>query len=408
MQKASLLLAALCCLPVSLLAAAACAQDSSTLKADLARAGFDAGLSVTQISQGVLSGDGDRDWQTGGKVDATLRFDGAAVGLWSGLSVSVHQEWVYGEDVNAQGDGSLLPVNATMGFPRLGGNNAETSIVVTQTLNDRLSVSAGKFNMLDAASRTPLLGGGGINTFSHLGLAGPITGITPPYLLGVMGTLRTERVIATAMIYDPRNAQDSEVIESPFTDGVTVSLSTIFPVSMGGRPGFQAVRAVYSSQRGLDLNDIPQLALPPEAEAAAGETSGRWYLAYSFQQYLFQQAQDPGKGWGVFGQFALSDGNPNTIESSVLVGIGGDSPVVDRPLDRWGIGYFRYNLSGALLEGLDAVGIDNLRGEQGIEAFYNVALTGNLRLTGNLNYVAPGEAARQDAMFAGLRLQAIF
>ncbi|PZO02361.1 MAG: porin [Alphaproteobacteria bacterium] len=408
MHKTSLWHLAVICLPVSLLGLEAQAQDVSALKADLARAGVDAGVSVTQISQGIVSGDGDRDWQTGGKVDATLRFDGAAFGLWSGLSVSVHQEWVYGEDVNAQGDGSLLPVNAMMGFPRLGGSDSETSIVVTQSFSDRLSVSAGKFNMLDAASRTPLLGGGGTSTFSHLGFAGPITGITPPYLLGVMGTLRTDTVIATVMIYDPRNAQDFEVIEDPFTDGVTVSLSTTFPVSLGGRPGFQAIRGVYSTQRGLNLNDIPQLALPPEAEAVAGEKSGRWYMAYSFQQYLFQQAQDPTRGWGVFGQFAISDGNPNTIESSVLVGIGGDSPLAQRPRDRWGIGYFRYNLSGALLDGLDAVGIDNLREEQGVEAFYNVALTGNLRLTGNLNYIAPGESARRNAVFAGLRLQASF
>jgi porin len=210
------------------------------------------------------------------------------------------------------------------------------------------------------------------------------------------------------MIYDPRNAQDNEVLREPFADGVTVSLSATFPVSIGGNGGFQGIRAVYSTQQGLNLNDIPQLALPPEAEAVIGERSPYWYLAYSFQQTLFRQAQDPARGWGIFGQVAISDGNPNTIESSILAGIGGDSPITQRPLDRWGVGYFRYNLSSALLDGLAALGKPDLRREQGVEAFYNMALLPNLRLTASLSYVSPGEAAREDAVFAGWRLQAAF
>ena len=386
----------------------ATAQPQAGLKAELADAGLDVGLTATSFLQGVVSGDGDRDWETGGKVDATLRVDAAAFGLWEGLTVSVHQEWVYGDDVNAKGDGSLLPVNVVMGFPRLGGSDSETSVVINQSVGDRLSIGFGKFNMLDAAARTPIAGGGGLTTFSHVGLAAPISGVTPPYLLGIMATLRTEAVTATAMIYDPRNAQDAGVLRQPFADGVTVSLSATFPVSLGGNGGFQGIRAVYSTQQGLNLNDIPQLALPPEAEAVIGERSPYWYLAYSFQQTLFRQAQDPARGWGIFGQVAISDGNPNTIESSILAGIGGDSPIAQRPLDRWGVGYFRYNLSSALLDGLAVLGKPDLRREQGVEAFYNMALSQSLRLTVSLSYVSPGEAAREDAVFAGWRLQAAF
>lgn len=382
------------------------AQPRVGLKVDLATAGIDLGLTTTNFSQGVLSGDGDKDWETGGKIDATLHVDAASFGFWQGLTVSVHQEWVYGDDVNAKGDGSLLPVNVVMGFPRLGGSDSETSVVVSQSVGDQLSISFGKFNMLDAAARTPIAGGGGLTTFSHVGLAAPISGVTPPYLLGVMATLRTTPVTATAMIYDPRNAQDTAVLKQPFADGVTVSLSATFPVSFGGNEGFQGIRAVYSTQKGLNLDDIPQLSLPPEAEPVIGERSPYWYLAYSFQQTLFRDAQDPARGWGVFGQVAISDGNPNTIESSMLAGIGGSSPIVQRPLDGWGVGYFRYNLSSALLDGLASLGNQDLRREQGVEAFYNIALSSRLRLTANLSYVVPGEASRRDSVFAGWRLQA--
>jgi O-6-methylguanine DNA methyltransferase len=43
-----------------------------------------------------------------------------------------------------QGGGSLLPVNVALGFPRLGGRDAETSVVLTQLINEKTSVSVGK------------------------------------------------------------------------------------------------------------------------------------------------------------------------------------------------------------------------------------------------------------------------
>jgi porin len=381
------------------------AEDQPVVAADADSAGLDLGLSLTQFAQSAVQGDGDNAWETGGKVDAVLSLQGAKLGLWQGLTVTIHQEWVYGNDVNDQGDGSLLPVNVALGFPRLGGRDAETSVVLTQLINENTSVSVGKFNMLDAAARTPLMGGGGVNTFSHVGLAAPISGVTPPYMLGVMATHRSDSLITTLMVYDPRNAQDTEVLREPFSDGATISLSTTRPVSFRGLKGFQGVRAVYSTQSGLDLQSIPQLALPPAAEGVVGEKSPYWYLAYSFQQYLFMQEGDATRGWGVFGQLAVSDGNPNTVESSLFVGLGGDSPWASRRNDAWGIGYFRYNLSNSLLEGLQAIGVTNLRDEMGAEAFYRLAIVDKMSLTANLVYIVPGEANRQDALFAGFRAQ---
>ena len=71
---------------------------------------------LTQFYQGVVAGDGDREWQYGGKGDLIATFDGGKLGLWKGLYVNVHQEWLYGEDANNQGDGSLFPVNTAHGI----------------------------------------------------------------------------------------------------------------------------------------------------------------------------------------------------------------------------------------------------------------------------------------------------
>ena len=85
--------------------------------------GINTDLSVTQFYQGLVAGDGDGDesWEYGGKGEAVITLDGAKLGLWQGFFVNFHQKWVWGGDVNSQGDGTVLPVNTAMAFPRLGG-----------------------------------------------------------------------------------------------------------------------------------------------------------------------------------------------------------------------------------------------------------------------------------------------
>jgi porin len=363
--------------------------------------------SLTQFYQGVVSGDGNKHWQYGVKGDLIVTFDGAKLGLWRGFYVNVHQEWVGGEDANNQGDGSLFPLNTALGFPRLGGYERDTSIVVTLVVNEALTVSAGKFNMLDAAAKTPLLGGGGLDTFMNVGLAAPISGVTPPYIIGAIATLKTRPAIFTLMVYDPRNAQDWEVIEKPFDKGTTTSLSITVPTTIGGLTGYYGVRAVYSSKTGLDLASVPNLVRLPAQSANILTKDGYWFLSASMQQNLFQSPGNPSQGWGIFAQANLSDGNPNPIEWGALVGLGGTSFVPGRESDRWGVGYFHYGLSSELLDGLKALNIE-LRDERGLEAFYNLAITPWFRVTADVQWINPFRPDRDDAVIAALRTQTKF
>jgi porin len=125
-------------------------------------------------------------------------------------------------------------------------------------------------------------------------------------------------------------------------------------------------------------------------------------LSYSSRQYLYQNPVNPQQGWGIFGQVGVSDGNPNPIEASFMGGLAGSSVVSGRSDDRWGVGYFRYNLSRGLLGGLDTIGI-HLRDEQGIEAFYNFAVTPWFRITADVQHIQPVRKDRDDATFLGLR-----
>jgi len=354
----------------------------------------------------MVSGDGDQGAQSGGKGDIRFGFDGHKLGLWEGIFLNLHGEFVFGDDANSQGDGVLIPVNTALAFPRLGGSDEELSLTLTQRLGERSLLSLGKFNMLDAVARTPLIGGGGIDTFMNLGLAAPISGVTPAYLLGGLLTHTTESASYGLFVYDPRSAQDSETLRNPFDDGVTFSLSVTLPTRLAGNTSIHRLRGVYSTQEGIDLRDLPQLVLPPEAEQELGTRSGYWFFSYAFQHFLFQDEADPSRGWGVFGQVGVSDGNPNPVGWSAFVGIAGNSPSPQRSHDRFGIAYFRYSLSNDLVDALYPV--FRLEDEQGVELFYNYAIAPWLRITGDMQVIEPAVSDNDRAVFLGLRTQIKF
>jgi porin len=264
----------------------------------------------------------------------------------------------------------------------------------------------GKFNMLDPASRTPIIGGGGIDTFMNTAFAAPISGVTPPYIAGMIASYRTDPAIFTLMVYDPRNAQDPDVLRQPFAEGVTTSFSVTVPTKIAGRQGFYGARGVYSTKDGLDLASIPQLLLPAESQEIQ-DKDGYWYGSVSAQQYLWQDPDNPAVGWGLFGQAAISDGNPNPFSWSVFGGIGGTGGIPGRDLDRWGIGFFHYGFSDELKDGLAAlnIGLDN---ESGVEAFYNLALAPWLRVSADLQWIDPATPDKENAVIGALRTQIKF
>jgi hypothetical protein len=82
----------------------------------------------------------------------------------------------------------------------------------------------------------------------------------------------------------------------------------------------------------------------------------------------------PGKGLGPYAKAAIA----------------GHAIVPGRPLDYFGVGYFFYNFSNELQDAVARLG--DFDDEQGIEAFYTLAVTPWLRLTADLQWVNPARA----------------
>ncbi len=386
----------------TVVAAAAVSVSAQEISAPPA---LDFGVSVVGFDDSLVSGDGNKSPQAGGKAVLSFSLDGAAAGLANGFYANGALEQNFGNDVNTQGDGTILPVNTALTFPSASGSDTAFSLTFTQIINESTSVTFGKFNMVAAAAATPLIGGGGIETFQNIALAAPPSGVTPPYVIGGLVAFKHRNADLSFFIYDPRDAQEDEVIKNPFSEGVTYSLSIKLPVAPSGLKGVHGLRLVYSTAKGVDFDSLSDLNLPPESGGVLTENQGYYFASYSFQQYL---AQDPsGKGWGIFGQISGSDGNPNPVQASALLGVGGDATFFGRTEDRWGVGGFYYNFSGDLKDGLADLG-SGLRDEYGVEAFYEAEISPNFRLGADTQVIRPGTPGTETAIFVGVRARVIF
>jgi porin len=389
-------------------------------KEQLRRIGIAPDFWITQFYQGQTEGSGSHVWRYGGKLDAFLKIDAEKLGLWRGFHLNAQFEHYFGENLNRK-DFALIPVNTAQAYVEREGYHSALSLSVTQDLGEYVAVSVGKFNMMTLASKTPLIGGGGIDTFMNRAFALPSTGvsytarrgaagdrvvISAPYLIGGIFAIKTEPINLALMIADPRSAIDPRVIARPFEKGMAVGGAATLKTDIEGLRGFHTLRAAYSNARGVDLDHIADLSGPPAFAGPTITKKGYWFASYAVQQYLFRN-EESDAGWGLFGLATLSDGNPSPVKWSVLAGFAGNNPTPGRENDRWGVGFYHYGLSRSLLAGLAALDV-NRRSEGGVEAFYNLAITPWLRLSGDLQVISPWNPSKAQATYLAVRLQAKF
>lgn len=373
----------------------------------LRKSGIDLAITYTEFGQGLAAGDGNHSWRLGGKMLGKVTIDGSRLHLWKGFSINLTGELNNGADVNGTG-GTILIKNTALAFPQDSGTGGDLSLNVTQKLGERVSLSLGKFDMINAPSRTPILGGGGLDTFWNIAFAAPPSGVLPPYMTGGNLSVTTKPGTFTFMLYDPANAQQKAGLRGWGTQGITGRISARFPAKIRNLQGFHTLTFAASSQTGLDLEDIPQLVLPPESSKLLNAKTGYYFGSYAVQQYFHQDKGCPGSGWGMFAQASISDSNPNPLAGNLLAGLGGTGFWRKRPFDRAGIGYFRYFFSDALKRGLENTINFKLGDEQGMEAFYNLAVMRWFRIAADFQLIQPGDSSFSTEVYAGISGQVRF
>ncbi len=381
------------------------------IKSVLARRGIGYEFYATQFYQGVASGGREQDWEYGGKLDLLTKIDGHKAGLWEGLFIDAHLESRLGQSVNDI-NGLLAPSNIAMAFPEMDGNvTALTGLRVTQALSENFAVFAGKINTLDEfpIRYNPAMGLGrpGLGGFMNTSLVfNPIAARTVTYSAAGAGfvVLQDLQPVFSFSVFDPVD-RATEGLDDLYERGVVLVPDFIFRTNFGCRPGTWNLGGTYSNTEYTSVDPSSYLNLSPLAGPLPVET-GSWSLYANFFQALWVDPSNVKRSWGVFGGLGLSDGNPNPIKYTTIVGLGGQVMRADRTADTFGLGLFNLGLSSQF-EALTA-GILPQQDEYGLEWFYNAALTKNLRLTGDLQVVRPSTVGFETAIVPGLRLQAAF
>ena len=369
-------------------------------------------ISATTFFQGTASGGLEESFEFGGRFDYWLNVDGQKAGLWPGLFVTLRGETVYGESVNAE-TGAIVPVNIGRAHPATSGTEtALTAVKFTQALSENFVVYGGKINTLDNV-RQPFMPAPGkeVGFMNAAFVWNPILGRTMNYAVLGAGAaiLANGQPVASLTVYDTHDATSTTGFGNLFDNGVVVNPTVTLPTKFFGMPGHHSLVGAYSSGRYgiVDRQSLNQI--PPDLQGPPPMTleSGSWWVTYLFDQALWVDPADSTRSWGVFGNFGISDGEPNPIHWSAILGVAGSSPIPSRTRDTFGMAYYYLGFSDDFKDVAQSL-LTPVRDEHGLELFYDVAVTPWFHITPDLQIITPILDEADTAIVFGVRAKIDF
>lgn len=279
-----------------------------------------------------------------------------------------------------------------------------TNVLFTQMVGERLALFAGKMDTLDG-DMNAFAHGRGKTQFSNLAFVfNPVVAATVPYSTLGAGFfwLREGEAVAGMAVLNSTDTTGTSGFEQLFNDGALLSAYVRMPTQWFDMPGHQLLAGTWNNQEYLSLGDAyinyPNLAIPP--------TRGSWSLYWNFDQYLVYDAQSK-RGWGPFGRAGIADDNTNPLAWFLSFGLGGNSPIASRGQDTFGVGGYYAGLS-AQIEPILSAFLGPVGNGQGVECFYNYALTPAIHITPDLQVIIPSQQDIDPSLILGVRAQMIF
>ncbi len=337
-----------------------------------------------------------------------LKLDTAKMGLWPGGFVFMRTEGLYGRSINAR-SGALLPNDIDSLLPAPGLDEVTVPhLYMVQFLSEKVAVLFGK---LDTTT-------GDANEFAHivgderfLGMAfafNPVTARTVPYSpLGAgLIVLPTKDLTLTFTAVDTEGTPTRSGFDTAFEGATTWAAEARLVTHFGGLTGHQTLGGTYAAGEFVEFEQS-LLAFLPGSGVALNKSGKSWSVYWNFDQYLWNPTVatdskggsevDPTRGVGIFGRVGFADEDTNPISQFYSVGFGGKGACASRPHDRWGVGYDYMKTSAELPEFVQ------LGDEQGVEVFYNYAVTPAFMVTADLQVIDSAKKNTDTAVVGGLR-----
>ena len=383
----------------------------------LAKKGVTINMDLTQVEQGVVDGGKDKSGMYGGRGNLTLNVDTGKLGLWPGGFLTAELEGNFGHGANLR-NGGLMPVNSNQSFPMMGKDELNLpALTFTQFLSEYAGVIVGKMDT-SGGDMNEFAQGKGDSQFMNMALnLNPALLITVPYsTLGagviILPVKDPNAALVSLSVVSAVGAANTSGFDNLNGNKLSYNVEGRILTDFFGMTGHQLAGAIYSNREFTSMDQ----RVVPDQKAPFAKKTGSWSVYYNFDQYLYEPVKGSGKGVGIFGRFAATDGNPNFIHYFYSLGIGGKGVIASRPYDRFGLGWYYIDIKSPTITGPSAT-LELFRDEQGVEAYYSVALTPWALLTPNIQYIHGGAqllllpAERKDignATIMALRMQVLF
>ena len=351
-----------------------------------------------------------------GRNEYDLVFDLEKFGWLPHGKLLVRAEHWYGEYGNVSlNTGAFSPAvfpAATPPTPDNQGVPYLSNFLYTQPLSESFVVFAGKKDVLGAADQDEFAGGDGTDQFMNQALVA-----NPAFLLGLPYTSFTAGGAylqdwgkISGYVYDPRDrTRDVFRADDLFKTGVIVGGEVKVNTSLFGMPGDQHVGGMWKHVELTDLSfaEPPPSVYPYPTVPGFPTLNNSYTIYYGFDQYLVTFANNPKRGFGLFGRASVSDANPTPLRYFLSGGIGGYSPFFQERGDTFGIGWYYVGASQEF--GPLPTAIFGPRDGTGLEVYYNFQATPWLNITPDVQYIHPEAGAiADDAFVYGIRTNASF
>ncbi len=360
---------------------------------------------VTQYYQGVAAGGLEQRSRYGGRGDYLANIDTQKMGLWEGGHFDLRGETRLGQDCN-EIDGAVALSNFAMALPRRGQDDtALTGVQYTQDLSENLSVFAGKLNLLDG-TQASYARGTRLNYFWNTAMQLNLSrSYLFPSILGGGFTVRDEvEPIFNFYLLDTQYAPTTTGLSTLFANGMVAYGEYRLRTNWFDLPGHSAAGFLYSTATRTSLDGNPSLLL--EAVLAGDPLptkNSAWTATFRFDQVVNADTKDLRHNWTLNGDFGLTDGDPNPIGWFANTSLVGGSLIHGREDDTIGIGY--YHLAPSNLPVLKIHGIGS---ENGVEFFYNAAVTPWFHVTPDIQILDPAQQHTETALLVGIRARLSF
>jgi porin len=351
--------------------------------------------------RGVGSGGAQQSYFNGGKIDYNFTILGGKLGLHEGFTAFMHAETRYGQDANRAAGALALP-NANMLFPLPGQDvTSITGLFVMQTLSEQWALTAGKYNSLDLFSMLYPTSGRGIDGFMNTSLLLPLGLLRTTNLsFNGGGVLKVDgqQINSALLVYDTNNSSTITGLGNLFDQGSVVLGYHRIPTESGSH-GFLA----NWSSRTYGSTDPLSWTVIPGQGVVAGQEKGSWSAVYFLDHQVWEDRCNDARNIRLFSTWSIADEDTSPYRWTGTVALQGTGLIRGRVSDTTGVGYFYDGLGSQFKSLVNVLPTVQIQDIQGVEAYYNAAVTPWFHLTLDFQAVDNQNVSNDIAYILGLR-----